>query len=44
MIDGVDPQAELPSLEEIESPELDLSDLGGTLEPALRLLADVGLV
>ncbi|HVM10997.1 MAG TPA: iron ABC transporter substrate-binding protein, partial [Actinomycetota bacterium] len=44
VIDGVDPQAELPSLEEIESPELDLSDLGGTLEPALRLLADVGLV
>jgi len=31
-------------LEEIESPDIDLSDLGGTLEPALNLLAEVGLL
>lgn len=39
-----DPSEDLPSLEEIESPEVDLSDLGDSIEPALRLLAEVGLL
>jgi iron(III) transport system substrate-binding protein len=39
-----EPQEDLPSLEEIQSPEVDLSDLANTIEPALRLLAEVGLL
>lgn len=42
--DGFEPQEDLVPLEEIESPEVDLSNLGGTLEPALNLLAEVGLL
>jgi iron(III) transport system substrate-binding protein len=44
VVAGFEPKEELVPLEEIESPELDLSDLGGTLEPALQLLAEVGLL
>lgn len=44
VVEGVDPKEELVPLEEIQSPELDLSDLGGTIEPALNLLAEVGLL
>jgi len=44
VVDGFEPKEELVPLDEIESPELDLSDLGGTLEPALQLLAEVGLL
>lgn len=44
VVDGFEPQEDLVPLEEIESPEIDLSDLGGTLEPALNLLAEVGLL
>ncbi len=44
VVPGVEPGAELPPLDEIESPDIDLSDLGGALDPALRLLAEVGLV
>ena len=44
VVEGHEPQEDLVPLEEIESPEIDLSDLGGTLEPALNLLAEVGLL
>jgi len=44
VVDGFEPQEDLVPLEEIESPDIDLSDLGGTLEPALNLLAEVGLL
>lgn len=39
-----EPGEELVPLTDIQSPDVDLSDLGGTLEPALRLLAEVGLL
>ena len=40
----VEAKGELPPLTEIEGPDVDLSDLGGTLQPALTLLADVGIL
>lgn len=39
-----EPGEDLVPLTEVQSPDVDLSDLGGTLEPALRLLAEVGLL
>ncbi|HWC13243.1 MAG TPA: iron ABC transporter substrate-binding protein [Actinomycetota bacterium] len=44
VVDGYAPAVELVALDDIESPEIDLSDLAGTLEPALDLLAEVGLL
>ncbi|MGH2653179.1 MAG: iron ABC transporter substrate-binding protein [Actinomycetota bacterium] len=44
VVSGYEPSVELVPLDQIDSPDVDLSDLGGTLEPALRLLAEVGLV
>jgi len=44
VVDGFEPQADLVPLEEIESPNIDLSDLAETIEPALDLLAEVGLL
>jgi iron(III) transport system substrate-binding protein len=41
---GVDPSAGLLPLQEIESPDIDLSDLGGSLERALHLLAETGIL
>ena len=41
---GLEPSEDLVPLEEIESPDVDLSDLGSTIEPALDLLAEVGLL
>ncbi|MBW3594560.1 MAG: iron ABC transporter substrate-binding protein [Actinobacteria bacterium] len=41
---GVEPGEDLVPLDEIESPDVDLSDLGATIEPALELLAEVGLL
>lgn len=41
---GVEPSVELVPLDEIESPDVDLSNLGATIEPALALLAEVGLL
>jgi iron(III) transport system substrate-binding protein len=38
------PSVDLVPLEQIQSPAIDLSNLGEALEPALKLLADVGLV
>jgi iron(III) transport system substrate-binding protein len=42
--EGFEPSEDLVPLTEVESPEVDLSDLGGAIEPALALLADVGLL
>ncbi|MGH2659297.1 MAG: iron ABC transporter substrate-binding protein [Actinomycetota bacterium] len=44
VVPDYEPSVDLVPLEEIESPDVDLSDLGGTLEPALLLLAEVGLL
>jgi iron(III) transport system substrate-binding protein len=44
VVDGYEPSEDLPALDEIESPDVDLSQLGETLDPALRLLAEVGLL
>ena len=44
VVPGLEPSEDLVPLDEIESPDVDLSDLGGTLEPALDLLAEVGLL
>jgi iron(III) transport system substrate-binding protein len=44
VVAGVEPREDLVPLEDIESPQLDLSDLAGTLEPALNMLAEVGLL
>ena len=41
---GLEPSEDLVPLEDIESPDVDLSDLGATIEPALDLLAEVGLL
>lgn len=44
VVSGIEPREDLVPLAEIDSPQIDLSDLGETLEPALRLLAEVGLL
>jgi iron(III) transport system substrate-binding protein len=44
VVPGFEPEEDLPPLDSIESPDVDLSDLGDTLEPALRMLAEVGLL
>ncbi len=44
VVAGFEPSEDLVPLADIESPDVDLSDLGGTLEPALQLLAEVGLL
>lgn len=44
VVAGYEPSVDLVPLDEIESPDIDLSDLGGTIEPALDLLAEVGLL
>ena len=38
------PQEDLVPLEEIQAPDIDLSSLADTIEPALTLLAEVGLL
>ena len=43
LIEGVDPEAELPPLDEIGTPEIDLSDLSD-LEGTLELLQEVGIL
>ncbi len=41
---GLKPSVELVTLDQIQSPDVDLSDLGERLQPALTLLAEVGLL
>ncbi|HEX2884657.1 MAG TPA: extracellular solute-binding protein, partial [Candidatus Limnocylindria bacterium] len=43
LVDGVEPAADLPPLEEIGTPEIDLSDLSD-LEGTLELLQEVGIL
>ena len=44
LIDGVDPAPGLPTLDEINAPDVDLSRLADVLEDATRLVAEAGLV
>ena len=44
LIDGVDPVPGLPTFDEINSPDVDLSRLADVLEDATRLVAEAGLV
>ncbi len=44
VVDGFEVNEELVPLEEVDSPDIDLSDLGGTLDPALRLMSETGLL
>ena len=44
LVDGVKTVDGLVPLDDIEAPNVDLSDLGGALEPALHLMAEVGLL
>lgn len=42
MIDEVDPVQGLPTLSEVNAPDIDLSELAGRLEDATRLVAEAG--
>jgi iron(III) transport system substrate-binding protein len=44
LIDGVSPAAGLPALDEIASPDIDLSGLADLLDDATRLVSEAGLV
>ncbi len=44
MIAGVPPPEGLPSLAEINAPDIDLSSLADVLEDATRLVIEAGLV
>lgn len=44
LIDGVEPAPGLPAIDEIDGPDIDLSDLAGVLERAVDLVAEAGLV
>lgn len=44
LIEGVPPAEGLPHLDEINSPDIDLSDLADVLDDATRLVAEAGLV
>ena len=44
VVEGFEPSEDLIPLDEIDSPDIDLSDLGGSLEPALNLMAEVGML
>lgn len=44
LIEGIDPAVGLPSMDDIATPDVDLSELAGVLEDATRLVAEAGLV
>jgi iron(III) transport system substrate-binding protein len=44
LIEGVPPPEGTPALGDIDAPDIDLSDLAGTLDLATRLVAEAGLV
>jgi iron(III) transport system substrate-binding protein len=44
LVEGIDPPAGVPPLSEINSPDIDLSDLAGVLDLATQLVAEAGLV
>ena len=43
LVDGVEPAVDLPPLDQLEAPAVDLSDLGGGLERTRALIRDSGL-
>jgi iron(III) transport system substrate-binding protein len=44
LIAGIEPAAGLPSIDDINTPEIDLSELADVLDDATRLVAEAGLV
>jgi len=44
VVDEYEPGEDLVALDDIQSPDIDLSNLAETIEPALQLLAEVGLL
>jgi iron(III) transport system substrate-binding protein len=42
LVEGVEPRAGLPALEDLQGPDLELDELGGELERTLELLNEVG--
>ena len=44
LIPGVSPAPGLPSIDEINAPDIDLSELAGVLDTATRLVSEAGLV
>ncbi len=44
LIEGVDPVEGLPPLDELPTPDIDLSELAGVLDLATRLVAEAGLI
>jgi len=44
LVVGIDPAEGLPSIDEIATPDIDLSELAGVLGDATRLVAEAGLV
>jgi iron(III) transport system substrate-binding protein len=44
LVDGVPPPEGTPALAEIDSPDIDLSQLAGVLDLATSLVAEAGLV
>jgi iron(III) transport system substrate-binding protein len=42
LIEGVEPKAGLPALQQLQGPEVELGDLGGELESTLELLNELG--
>ncbi len=43
LVDGVEAESELPPLEDVHGPEIELGDLGAQLRSTLELLSEVGL-
>lgn len=44
VVPGYEPSVDLVPLEQVQGPDIDLSELGQTLRPALQLLAETGYV
>ncbi|HEX2293015.1 MAG TPA: hypothetical protein VHH55_06860, partial [Gaiellaceae bacterium] len=42
LVEGVEPQAGLPPLDELEGPDVQLDEFGAELEATLELLREVG--
>ena len=44
LVEGVEPNAELPPFDSLEVPDFDIDDLGGGLEGTTRMITDSGLL
>ena len=44
LVDGVEPADGLPGIDDLASPDIDLSGLANVLDDATRLVAEAGLV